>query len=250
MHIFRPVATNWRTQNFGENKACRNPRNNHVVSKRGNFCPAGYEDFYKGIGMLGHNGYDQSTWHGEPLYFPVDADTKWWMRTERDNAGGIGVDVFSKDRIYLKELPPEAGRLARREWEANHGMVYVKFRFWHLKSVRIPEDTIQVGEFADGKPQTAPQVFIGSLIGFCDNTGASSGDHLHWSMKIVNQQSMTLDNDNGYYGAVSFPEGSYENVFVGKVMGDIEKQILSISEVVQKLVVQVRAYLNRDILKK
>lgn len=248
--IFRPVKTNWETQGFGENRACRNPRNNHVVTKKGRFCPAGYQDFYKGVGMEGHNGYDLSTWHGEPLYFPVDADVEWWMRAERDSGGGVGVDVFSKEPIYFSELPKHAGKLAQREWKENNGMVYVKFRFWHLKSVVVGEEEIQVGTFSDGRPQMAPKVELGQLIGYCDSTGASSGDHLHWSMKIVASNSMTLDNDNGYYGAVEFPVNAYENTFIGEVMENLEKQILSLSEQVQKLILTVRAYIARDILKK
>jgi hypothetical protein len=88
-------------------------------------------------------------------------------------------------------------------------MVYVKFRFWHLKSVAIADAKRPTPD----DPRPAPNVKTGDLIGYCDSTGQSSGHHLHWSMKIVAENSMTLDANNGYYGAVDFSSW-FENTFV------------------------------------
>lgn len=172
MEIYRPVKTNRKTQAFSESRACSKigVRPFQVVNKRNGKCPIGYESFYEALNMKGHNGEDWHTWHGEPIYFPVKADTTWYAKTEVDSDGGIGVDVISKSPVL------EDGS-------------YVKFRFWHLKNPAVYDGQI---------------ISFGQLIGFADNTGSSSGDHLHWSMKIVDKNGNTLNKDNGYYGAVDF----------------------------------------------
>lgn len=252
MKIYRPIKTNRKTQSFGESKACAQ-KDMHgqlaypivVKGKKGGLCPFGFDDFYKMINMLGHNGEDWATWHGEYLYFPVDAvgknglQMKWWSRSEVDDAGGVGLDIFSADRFHLKELPPQAGRLATREWNENKGWVYVKFRFWHLKDILVPDATRPIPE----DPRPTPNVVLGQLIATCDNTGASSGDHLHWSMKIVAENSMTLDNDNGYTGAVDFSRW-FQNDFVVDVLANLQAQVTTLQDEVNKLIFNIRRFLG------
>jgi len=120
MKVYRPIQSNYKTQGFGENKACAKT-NIHgvaitpykVLGTRTGICPVDYKPFYKLLGLKGHNGEDWATWHAEPFYFPVEADTEWIVRNEIDYSGGKGIDVFS-------EKPILDGKR-------------VKFRFWHLK---------------------------------------------------------------------------------------------------------------------
>lgn len=188
MKVYRPIKTNWQTQKFGEDKACaklneqgKAIRPFKVISTKDGVCPQGYASLYRLLGMKGHSGEDWQAWHGEPIFFPVDAPTQWWAKNEKDKDGGIGVDIISKSPVDLG---------GRKE--------YIKFRFWHLKESAV----------YDGQ-----EVSFGDYIGRCDNTGASSGDHLHWSMKICDANGVPLERNNGYYGATDFSP-YFENVFV------------------------------------
>lgn len=246
MIIKRPVKTNDKTQAFGESKACAKVVNGETVKPyviKGTStgtCTSGYIPFYEALGMEGHNGEDWRTWNGEPLYFPVEADVEWWTRSSVDADGGIGLDVFSSKRIHLEELPPHSGRLAEEEYQANNGRVYVKFRFWHLKKVLVADARRPTPE--DFRP--APNVIPGQLIAYCDSTGASSGHHLHWSMKIVAENSMTLDGNNGYYGAVDFSKW-FTNEYI---LGDPNVVLSPLQTLLMKMIVNLKAL--RDALQK
>ena len=59
--------------------------------------------------------------------------------------------------------------------------------YWHLKSYAK-----QDGSF----------VQKGDIIGLSDNTGFSTGPHLHFGLKLLNLNGEVLDRNNGYDGAV------------------------------------------------
>lgn len=194
MKIYRPIQTNRKTQGFGENKACVSDYPHFkVVGKVNNQCPSGYKDFYLSMGMSGHNGEDWALWNGEPIYFPVLADIKWTGVWATDNYGGVGIDVISDHLL-------------------------VKFRFWHLKKLAIPDKS---------------EVHFGQLLGWGDSTGASSSPHLHWSRKKIDKYWETENSNNGYYGAEDFSE-DFENKFVLEVLGITPE--LSLEEKTKKLV--------------
>lgn len=188
MKIYRPIKTNVRTQKFGESKACQYP-NGKVVSKIGNSCPYGSISLYEKLGLKGHNGEDWNTIHGEPLFFPVVAETEWYAKHEKDWNGGLGVDIISTRPILDGK--------------------YVKFRFWHLKGTVLHDGQV---------------VRAGQFMGYCDNTGLSSGDHLHWSMKIVDSKGRTQNRDNGYSGAIDFSE-YFENEFILNTLGISDSRV-------------------------
>lgn len=165
LQIYRPLISKTISQAFGDNKACIYP-NGRIVGKKGNICPSGSVDFYKDIGMNGHNGIDMSAWHGEPVYHGATFDG--WMKVEKDASGGIGVDVVSNDMISIDGYTG-----------------YIKCRYWHLKA--------PVGY--DKK-----QVKLGEQIGLADNTGSSSGDHLHFGIKKCDKDGNTLEPANGWNG--------------------------------------------------
>ena len=196
MIIYRMMKTNVLSQGFGESRACarlnvsKQPiRPFQIKTKRGGECPIGYSDFYALLGMKGHNGRDYTTWYQEPLFFPVIAECEWEAKTEIDSSGGVGLDVFSKTRIKIDVLPKEAGAQARKEFEENDGFMFVKFRFWHAKNNLVADGTL---------------IRLGDKIQLCNSTGASSGNHLHFGFKFCSPSRVTLDKNNGYYGAVDF----------------------------------------------
>jgi len=230
MKIYRPVKTNWKTQGFGESLACAklDPsgkviRPFKITSKSASAtCPVGTIDFYSGaLGMMGHNGEDWSTKYKEDCHFPVEADTDWFAMTEVDKDGGIGIDVCSTRRILIDELPAQAGPQARAEWEKHDKMLFVKFRFWHHQSsLKVNKEGVRLGE----------------KIGLCDSTGASGGDHLHWSMKFVSETGKTLDANNGYTGAVDFSHW-FVNIYILdelKKREAIQNAVTSASNVVKE----------------
>ena len=233
---YRSMKTNYITQGWGENLACAKVYDNGqpvLINNKytikgiisGGTCPVGYKLFYPLIGMGGHNGQDFLLWRGEPIYFPVRAKNKngewvkWYAKSEVDFGGGIGVDVWSAERIYFPECPKELGglKMIEREWTENEGWLYVKFRFWHLQETWIKNTFKPSGDYQ--------WITTGQLLGLGDSTGASSGDHSHEDMKITNDQSWTIDNDNGYYGSIQIPEGVFKNEFILDVLKkEIEEQ--------------------------
>jgi hypothetical protein len=175
--------------------------NGKVVSKKGT-CPVGSVDFYLSIGMQGHNGLDHAAIHGESVVH--GATFPGWMKIEKDEQGGIGVDVVSNEPIRFPGYPPP-GLTPVATYEDGFSS-YVKMRYWHLKTA--------IGW--DGKA-----VGYGTIIGLADNTGASSGDHLHWSPKWCDKDGKGLNNTNGYAGAFD-PTPYYRNdIFAGDSAGHL-----------------------------
>lgn len=120
--------------------------------------------FYKQLGMKGHNGIDFKCWSGEPVVHACDWDG--WAYTEVDRDGGVGVNVVSKEPI---------------------GESYYKVKYWHLGLVGI----------YDGQ-----EVKPGQVIGWGDNTGLSTGTHLHFGLKKCDKEGNSLNLGNGYYGGI------------------------------------------------
>jgi len=193
MKIYLSLQTHRKTQGFGENKACITTQNRIVPTSKYGRCPDNSRPFYKSIGMEGHNGEDWACFFKEPIYFPVVAHikgggvTKWYSKDASDMSGGLGVDVFSRDPVFIDILPTEAGPNATATWKAQNRYLRVKFRFWHLHSGWRDKNVV-----------------LGEMVGLGDSTGASSGNHLHWGMKFVDDNDNTLDSNNGYFGGVDF----------------------------------------------
>lgn len=245
MKIFRPIRSNLKTQGFGESRACvrvnpatKQPYRPFQVRGKKESCEMGWTDFYKVIGMKGHNGEDLKSWNGEPLYFPVEADCKWYARNEVDFDGGVGLDIFSDRPIEVSDIPYRGSLdLIQKELDKYEGKVYVKFRFWHLEKSLMK----------DGE-----EVKFGQMIAKCDNTGASSGSHLHWSWKVIQpagKAGFTLDNDNGFYGGQSFGE-MYENrfcldVLAEKLRAQIKEVQLSLIDLLKKVISDLQIQIQK-----
>jgi len=160
-------------------------------------------DWYRdnGINIDGHNGYDFKCYRGEPVAHC--AEWSGIAKTEIDNRGGIGVRVINK--------------------EIGFSVLY-----WHLLKVNPA--------IYDGK-----EVKFGDLIGYGDSTGFSTGDHVHFGLKQVNSRGNTINNNNGYYGAID-PTPYFENMWVG----DVLSQKLTLMQKLLELLLRLRAIIRRS----
>lgn len=176
--LFRPVKRDHINQPFGVN----------------------YCEFYKQMGMLGHNGVDFEAHNGDEVYFnfrgkgEVISVCDSWTK-------GLGITIIIQD-----------------------GGKYFKILFWHLKGFAVKEGQV---------------VETGQLLGYADNSGMSTGDHLHFGVYRCDQFGNTLNKDNGYGGAID-PTPYYRNYFVGDVMESLGKQV----GLLQKLVELVKKLLS------
>lgn len=97
--------------------------------------------------------------------------------------------------------PASDGGIQIKIWNRDFGIVLI---YYHLKSCAV-----NVGD----------QVQYGKLIGYCDNTGKyTTGDHLHFGMKFVNENGETLNRNNGFDGAVDpspYFVAAYNGVRIG-----------------------------------
>ena len=132
-----------------------------------------------GINIEGHNGLD------------LIATDKQAVRAAHD--GEIvyaGVDSKEGWGVVLRTLEPIDS-------------VYYKTIYWHL----IKEIPVKVGT----------KVKAGDLIGYADNTGFSTGTHLHFGLKpqLKGENDWTwvnLEQSNGYLGAID-PTSYFNNYF-------------------------------------
>ena len=169
--LSRPLKSNRLNQGFGANGSCIEPDTRKVITKTGLTCPIPYVDFYLFIGMKGHNGEDFAAWRGEPIYFNAivygGGIIEGVAKNEIDKDGGKGVDILFKDPVTQRNF---------------------KTRYWHLQNSAVYDGQI---------------VRSGDVIGYADSTGASSGDHLHWSLKPTLPDGSNAYPDNGFVGAVN-----------------------------------------------
>ncbi len=217
--LYRPVKSNFPFQKFGENLACikvddfgKAIRPYQVLP--GTFpgtCPIGSKKFYPDIGLKGHNGEDWGLYYSEPIYFNAitDIPVRWQVLNEVDMDGGIGVNVYALDPVPFDALPihdPGSLRMIENQYNILGGKLFPMFKFWHCLKTFIPDHGII-------KP--------GDMIALGDSTGASSGNHLHWSMKIhggsTNGFGFSIDSDNGYTGAFD-QSPYYKNDFILDVL--------------------------------
>ena len=167
-------------QKFGENTACLTSDKKVVVKVNG-VCPAGTKDLYASFGMKGHNGEDLLATDSQKVYCSQDGTV---VEIETELSRGLGIGIITDQKYVLGES----------------GEYYMKCRYWHLKGFNVKiGDTIKVGQ----------------VIGYADNTGYSSGTHLHFEIKPVEYNSdgtyYNVFQNNGYYGTID--PASYWNKF-------------------------------------
>lgn len=142
-------------------------------------------------GMKGHNGVDFRASHGTPVYATHDGLASFQI----DSGGGHGVVILTNDKF---------------DFENNQ--VYFKTIYWHLcDGLKEPQYQSPI---ADKTGMVS--VKTGDLIGYADNTGGSTGDHLHFGLKPVAPGEFpgvwsNWAQNNGYLGAID-PMPYFETV--------------------------------------
>src|SRR3990167_610505 len=122
-----------------------------------------------GINIIGHNGLDLVASHGQAVRAAHDGEIVY-----------AGVDSKEGWGVVLRTSEPIED-------------VFYKTIYWHL----IKEIPVKVGQ----------KIKAGDLIGYADNTGFSTGNHLHFGLKpqLKGENDWTwanLEQDNGYMGAI------------------------------------------------
>lgn len=161
---------------------------------------------YKNLGMLGHNGWDIFALDGDPIYAAHDGMVTF---SGEDGSGGLGVVIRTKEKY---------------DWahEGEIKQVYYKSIYWHLKKGSI-------------KVLSGQEIKTGDLIAQADNTGLSTGAHLHFGIKPVIQgeqdwQWYNLVQDNGYLGAID------PSLYFNKYFAVDAVVVVGIYETIKKLI--------------
>lgn len=128
----------------------------------------------QGIDIKGHNGTDYFAPDGVPVRASHDGEV---IRIEIDGFGGLGIN--------LRTLVPV---------ELNTGTsTFIKSIYWHLKTGSI---RVKAGDL----------VKTGDIMALADNTGLSTGSHLHFSIKPIAQDKngnwINTEPNNGYQGSI------------------------------------------------
>ncbi len=194
---------------------------------------------YQALGLIGHNGWDCKAYHGQPIYAPHDGIAYY----EVDGNQGEGVVLRTNDQFN------HDGRL-----------VYFKSIFWHLadptKEPRFASPVYIFGKENSGKGMPMK---IGDLIGYCDNTGLSTNDHLHWGIKpiVAGGQSIqdatdlgighftNVEATNGYFGAIDLTP--YYNGFFAldaQKVETLEKEIPIVQSKLALLIEAIKQWLG------
>lgn len=201
--LYQPTSPFIINQKYGERGACVDiATNKKVINSTNGVCPTGYRSLY---GPGGHNGIDLALIHGQNIYNAQDGIVNEICTEE---ARGLGVGIITKDKYFFTETGTYE---------------FAKIRYWHLCAIKV-----QMGQ----------TVSAGEIIGLGDNTGYSSGDHLHFEVKPVKYVNGILINilqDNGCYGVVD-PLPYMENIFALKIVG--------IVSAIQKLTILVNEFIS------
>lgn len=164
---------------------------------------------YSGLGMKGHNGIDFFAQDGEPVRATHDGVVTY---AGLDGANGNLIIIMTENYFEYKEKP-----------------VFFKTLYGHLKT----------GTY---KVTAGTKVKIGDIVALADNTGFSTGSHLHFGLKPVLQgeqpwQYENLEQNNGYRGAID--PMPYFNRFYAvdtvKVIENLEGQVSLLQRVINLL---------------
>lgn len=162
---------------------------------------------YTSLGMKGHNGIDFYAVNAEPVRAAHSGIITF---TGEDGSGGWGVVIRTTEQ---------------KTYENGTKSAFLKSIYWHLipNSFTVhPGDTVQVGQ----------------IIALADNTGLSTGTHLHFGIKPVAQgendwEWSNVDQNNGYLGAID-PLPYFGNLYAEDYYG-IQQQINAIAKKIQEL---------------
>ena len=165
---------------------------------------------YKQLGLKGHNGID------------IVAPDSWIIRASHegtvvfageDGSGGLGVVIRTLGEFdYTPTITS-----------------YFKTIYWHLKTGSIfvkPSQNVKTGD----------------IIALADNTGLSTGSHLHFGLKPVYQgekewEWWNVEQDNGFKGSID-PQAYFTGFYAEDSVKifDLKEKIKQATVLTQKLV--------------
>lgn len=132
---------------------------------------------YKQFGLAYHNGIDLRTAHGQPVYAAHDGFATYSI----DEGSGHWIGLLGAEKCLM----------------GVHGEAYPRTVYLHLcDGEKEPRFISPIYKKKNVK------VKAGDLIGYADNTGFSSGDHLHFGLKPSDKKGNALFYKNGTKGAV------------------------------------------------
>lgn len=158
-------------------------------------------------GIKGHNGIDFLTNHGWTIYATHDGTAEYQI----DSSGGHGVVITSKD-----------GSFKTISWHFCDGSEE-KFKSPLFGKSGVPVET-------------------GDIIGYSDNTGVSTGDHLHFGLKFL-KNGETINKDNGFLGAVDATP--YFNGYTPEQFLELKKKVTLLQQLVN-LWIKLKTLLDKS----
>lgn len=176
-------------------------------------------DYYQanGINIVGHNGWD--FW----------APDSWLVRAAhdgiveyvgRDDKGGLGIVLVTE-----------------KEFVYGNTSAYYKTIYWHLK------EKMEVNIFV----KQGDRVKVGQVIALADNTGLSTGSHLHFGLKAMKKDAngnfYNIEQNNGYLGAID--PTPYWNKYYAEDYEQVMKNLNEQKTLAMKLVDLYNALLSK-----
>lgn len=158
------------------------------------------------INIIGHNGIDFHAVDGQDVFASHEGIVTY---AGKDDKEGIGIVIRTLEKF-----------------DYENGQTFYKTIYWHLKDY-----VVKIND----------RVAAGQLIGHADNTGLSTGTHLHYGLKPIAQGEnewswWNVEQKNGYLGAINPMKFllSYEfknNLFLNQKNHDIAvlQRILQLS---------------------
>lgn len=172
------------------------------------------DEKYTNMALGGHNGIDFYATNGTPVYATHDGYASYQV----DNSGGHGVVIITD-----------------KEYESVDGVnSYWKTIYWHLcDPLKQPQYKSPIQDKTG-----FVKVSNGDLIGYADNTGFSTGSHLHFGLKPVAQGEnnwvwYNTEQNNGYKGAVD--PMPYFDGSTPKVIHNLTTQVSILQKIVDLL---------------
>jgi murein DD-endopeptidase MepM/ murein hydrolase activator NlpD len=197
LRLKKPLPRNIATQLYGQDEACIkiNGTGNVIsVNMSTGLCPVGYMSVYKYLGMDGHNGTDFGCATGTPIFAVHDGTV---TELETVVSKGLGITTITDNQVWFNNSKPD-------------GLAYAKIVYWHLKTILV-----KVGD----------KIKAGQIIAEADNTGYSTGSHLHLGLYpvIKNGDKFVNQKINKFGGAVN-PMAFMED-FAGMDLSDYQARL-------------------------
>lgn len=148
-------------------------------------------NFYKKLGLKGHNGIDFTTSHFDKNECPVFAAHDGYVisdKTIQSDTAGRFVKILSE------------------EVEIDGKKCKVESCYFHLKEARVSITDDEKKSWIYKIVNKSKFIKAGSLIGTAGNTGKyTTGPHLHFHIRVYWKQpdgTFKVDYDNGYDGCI------------------------------------------------